>query len=109
MATNPGNHAWSDRLDFRIPGKHLQPGDQPLHIGTVRDDQAPHRELLLAETWAPAVSKMADSDDRKAGMLAMARALCEPKLQPDIWEYSKYLEFCNTVYLDQLQGLDTFF
>ena len=40
--------------------------------------------LLLAETWAPAVSKMADSDDRKAGMLAMARALCEPKLQPDI-------------------------
>ena len=40
--------------------------------------------LLLAGTWAPAVAKMTDSDDRKAGIVAMTRVLCEPKLQPEI-------------------------
>ena len=49
VAPHPGNHAGSDRLDLWILGKNLQPGDQPFYIGAVRDDQARHRELLLAE------------------------------------------------------------
>lgn len=49
-STDPRNHPRGDRLNLRILGKNLEPGDQPFYIGAVRNNQAPHGELLLTKT-----------------------------------------------------------
>ena len=51
VSTDPRNHPWGDRLNLRILSKNLEPGDQPFYIGAVRNNQAPHGELLLTKTW----------------------------------------------------------